>query len=532
MSSFSQTSSEDRVARSAAVVSLATMASRLLGYVRDMLLAYSFGGGGVQAAFLVAFRLPNLLRRLLGEGTLSAAFVPAFTEVLVKDGKVRAWELASSVINLLAAVLSVVSLLGVVGAPYIISLLTLTDPGLGETQLAVGLTRIMFPYIFFVGLAALAMGILNSQRHFASSAMSPVVLNLSMIASIIFLSPFLGKSLEEQIYGVAYGVLIGGLGQLMVQLPALFKKGVNYRFSLNIGHPQVRKIGLLMLPGVVGMAADQVNILVDTMLAWRIGPYAVPALYFSIRLLELPLGAFAVSIATAVLPAASEYAAVGDRDRFKETLSFALRLIFFISIPATAGLIVLRHPIISLLFEHGEFDSVSTGYTAWALLFYSIGIPAIGGVRVIVQGFYSLKDIRTPVKVGLTAVIANIALSLALMGPLKHGGLALATSVAGCLNFIVLFGILSRRVGGLGLRRVLRSLLRVAAASAIMGLAAWWTISRFDYSHPTLSYRVLALTVSLAVGIIVYSIFVFLFRAEEASALRRMVMERWASKRN
>ena len=533
MSNLHRKGSEERVTRSAAVVSLATMTSRILGYIRDMLLAYSFGAGGVQTAFIIAFRIPNILRRLLGEGTLSAAFIPVFTQSLVKEGADKAWQVASSIINLLILVLSVVALLGVIGAPYIISLLTLSVPGTAQTQLAVELTRVMFPYIFFVGLAALVMGILNSQGHFASPALSPIVLNLVIIASVVFLSPLFGTSLEDRIHGVAYGVLIGGLGQLVVQLPALFKKGVKYSFGLNIRHPQVRRVGLLMLPGVVAMAADQVNILVDTMLAWRIGTYAVPALYFSIRLLELPLGAFAVAIATAVLPAASEYAALGEMDKFKDTLSFAVRLLFFISIPAAVGLMVLRRPIIALLFEHGQFDALSTGYTAWALLFYCLGIPAIGAVRVIVRGFYSLNDMKTPVLVGVITVGINIALNLALMGPLNHGGLALATSMAGCFNFLALAWLLGRKVGGFDWKGIVISLIKVIAASLVMGLASWWTMDLLrQVFNPALSYKILSLSTSVAIGVGIYIVFVFLFRVEEARAIKDMVMGRWRSKTN
>ncbi|TSA52350.1 MAG: murein biosynthesis integral membrane protein MurJ, partial [Planctomycetaceae bacterium] len=310
-------------------------------------------------------------------------------------------------------------------------------------ELTVFLTRLMFPYIFFISLVALSMGILNSLRHFAAPALAPVVLNISIIGSVVLLR----NLFPEPIISLAVGVMIGGVLQLAMQFPFLIKVGAKLRPSFDFKHPGIKKIGTLMLPAVFGAAVYQLNIFISTLLASLLPGGSVSYLYYADRIVQLPLGVFAIAVGTASLPTLSEQATSGDLKEMKKTISFSLRLIFFITIPAMIAMIALRVPIISVLFQRGEFDHQSTILTAQALLYYAVGLWAFSGIRVVVSAFYSLQDTKTPVKVAIIALIVNIILSVILMYPMKHGGLALATSVASAVNIIILFFALKRKIG-------------------------------------------------------------------------------------
>jgi putative peptidoglycan lipid II flippase len=455
------------VTRAAGVVGAFTFLSRILGLFRDILIANFFGSGMSADAFFVAFRIPNLLRRLFAEGSFSVAFIPVFTEYLQKKSKGDALLLARVVLTSLVLILTAVTILGVILSPLIVRIIA---PGFGGSSekyaLTVLLTRIMFPYIFFVSVLALLTGVLNSLKHFAAPAMAPIFLNLSMIAALVFLAP----SMRAPTVGLAIGVIVGGVIQMAVQVPLVIKKGLSFAPRWMPAHPALKKIGLLMLPTIFGSAIYQINQLAGTLLASFLREGSVSYLYYADRLVQFPLGVFAIAISTAVLPSLSREAAEKDFDGLREILSHAIRLTMFITIPAMVGLIVLREPIIRLLFQRGAFDSFTTIMTAQALLFYSLGLWAFAALRVFVSAFYSLQDTKTPVKVAVVAMLANILFSVLLMGPLKHGGLALALSLASTLQLCILIYLLRKRLGGIEGRAVAGSMARSFLCSVIMAV--------------------------------------------------------------
>ena len=396
-------SENSRVVKAAGVVGSATFASRVLGFIRDAVIAWFFGAGFSSDAFIAAFRIPNLLRRLFAEGSLSSAFIPVFMEYVIKQGEDEAFHLARSAFRLLSVLLVIVTICGILLSPWIVRLIA---PGFSADKLSLTiiLTRLMFPYIFFIGMVALCMGILNVLGHFAAPALAPVLLNLSIIGSVFFISPFM----KPPVIGLGIGVLIGGILQLLLQLPALIQNGFYFWEKAKMIHPGIKRVGALMLPVILGGAVYQINILVGTLLASLLDQGSVTYLYFADRLVQFPLGVFAIATATAVLPSLSRLAATGDLNTLKDTFAHALKLVFFITIPASVGLIILREPIVALLFQRGEFDAQATRLTAQALLYYAMGLWAFSAVRIIVATFFALQDTKTPLKVAGVSILANI----------------------------------------------------------------------------------------------------------------------------
>lgn len=466
---------EHSLTRSAGVISLSTLLSRVLGLIRDMLTASFFGTTPAMSAFVTAFTIPNLFRRLLGEGALTAAFVPVFTEYLEKEGKEAGWRLANAVISLLMVVLASLVVAGFI----IIWMINRTFALDEQFTLVFQLLQVMLPYLFFICLVGLAMAILNSFRHFAVPALAPVVLNIVWIASILFLCPRFGSTLEQKIFGLALGIVIGGVIQLGIQFPVLKRKGLRFRFTLNWKHPAVKKIVYLMGPSVLGLAIVQLNIVVDRFLAWAISPEAPSTLYYGNRLVQLPLGIFGIALATATLPVLASQVARKKIEEFKKTFSYALRTVILVTVPASVGLIVLRRPIIRLIFQRKEFGLESTEATAWVLLFYSTGLLAFAGLKIVTQAFYAFQDTKTPVKVGVGAMLLNLGLNLLvvfnpyLKTHLREGGLALSTSLAAVMNILILIFLLRRRVGFLPGKEILLSLGKVCVASGVMALSCW-----------------------------------------------------------
>ncbi|HAP42269.1 MAG TPA: murein biosynthesis integral membrane protein MurJ [Nitrospira sp.] len=458
------------VVKAAGLIGAATLSSRILGFVRDMVLARLFGATPAADAFFVAYRVPNLLRELFAEGSMSAAFIPVFTEYHTLKAKRDAWELASATFTTLLTIVTAVTLLGILAAPGIVWLLA---PGFRESpdKLALTslLTQVMFPYLIFISLAALAMGILNSLRAFAAPAFSPVFFNVFTIACMLFLAPWL----PEPIIGVAIGIVVGGLAQFAMQLPGLKGRGMLFGWRFNPGHPGVKRIGRLMVPSLLGLSVTQINITVSTILASYF-PGGPTYLFYGMRLIQFPLGIFGVALATAILPTLSTQAARGALDELRTTIGFGLRMIFFIILPAMVGLILLRYPIVHLVFEHGTFTQADTLATATALLCYAVGLWAFAGVRIIVSAFYSLQDTRTPAVTAGIAVMANILLSLWLMTLLGAAGLALATALAAMLNGSILVGVLHRRLGRVDWGAILRSAGRVLGACIPMVAICLW----------------------------------------------------------
>jgi putative peptidoglycan lipid II flippase len=467
-------SAQGAVVRAAAVVGGATLASRILGFLRDLVVAQAFGAGPVTDAFFVAFRIPNLLRRLLAEGALSSAFIPVFTEYLATRSRGDLLRMLRAVSGGLIVVLALVTLAGVIAAPAIVRLMApgfFADPAIGA--LTVRLTRLMFPYLFFVAIAALAMGVLNAHRRFLTAALSPVALNVGIIGAVLVLVP----RLEQPVLGLAAGVLLGGVGQVLVQLPALARQGVLVLPTLEPRHPAVGRIARLMAPVVVGQSASQLGILVNTVIASFLGGGSVSYLYYADRLVEFPLGVFGIAIATAVLPTLSEQAARRNPEALRETLSFALRLAAFISLPAAVGLFLLRDSMVRVLYQRGAFGPAETAGTAAALGFYALGLVGLATAKIGAQAFFAMGDTRTPVKVAVGAMALNSLLALAFVLPLAHAGLALATSCSASANALALAWLLRRRLPGRSSAAARRGWLRVLAVSAglalALALAAW-----------------------------------------------------------
>lgn len=465
-----------RVTRAAGTIGLATLLSRVLGFVRDMVVAAAFGASLAADAFYVAFRIPSMLRELFAEGSMSAGFVPVFTEYLTKRPREETKRLAQAAFTLLALGLLLVSLLGILLAPWLVRLIA---PGFASTPeklaLTSFLTRLMFPYLLFIGLAALTMGILNALRAFAAPALSPAVFNLCVIGMVVWTATLFA----EPVTAVALGVLAGGLAQWLIQLPSLHRRDMSLRLRWEPAHEGLRRIGLLLLPVLLGLSVAQINIFFNTLFASFLAEGSVTYLYYGMRLIHFPLGVFGIALATAILPSLAALAAQDDRRQLKETLAFGLRMVLFITLPAMTGLILLRVPIIHLLFEHGEFTRTATLGTAAAVAGYAVGLWAFAAVRIAASAFYALQDTKTPVRVAMLAVAANILLCLALMPFFQHMGLALAAALSSILNLGLLLFHLRRRIGDLRGREILRTLSRSLLACTAMGVLCVW-IARWE----------------------------------------------------
>jgi putative peptidoglycan lipid II flippase len=513
-----------KVAKAAGVVGAATLASRIMGYVRDMAMSWGFGTGSSADAFYVAYRIPNLLRELLAEGSMSAAFIPVFTETLTRSTKEDARRLANAIFARLLVILGVLTALGIIFAPVIVKAIAWGFKGDVEKYiLTVKLTRIMLPYLFFIGLAALAMGMLNSLRSFLVPALSPVMLNVMTISSVVISVWFL----REPILGVAVGVVLGGLSQFLIQVPGLGKQGMMLRPQFSPSHPSVKRVGSLALPVLLSSSVTQLNIFISTILASFLATGSITYLFYGMRFIHFPLGVFGIAIATAVLPTMSMQAAKQQTEAFRETLSLGLRLVFFIMFPAMAGLIALRVPIVNLLLERGQFDWISTAGTATAILYYALGLWAFAGVRIVAQAFYSLQDTRTPVKVAVVALVANVLFSVILMKPLEHGGLALATSLAAMINIFLLTKKLRKKIGRMDGRRIARSLLKIIPTSAAMGLIGWWI--SLDPAWGGVGnnlYKTGLLCGGMIASVVFYILVMWLLKSEELAFLWGMVKRR------
>ncbi|ADU61158.1 MAG: murein biosynthesis integral membrane protein MurJ [Pseudodesulfovibrio sp.] len=430
------------IARNAAVVAGATLVSRVLGFVRDMIMAFALGAGIFADAFFVAFRIPNLLRRLFGEGSLTMAFIPVYSRLREEEGEEVAQAMARSAMIWLAVILCGITL----AAELLAGPLTLAiAPGFTRNaelfDVTVDLVRICFPYVVFICGVALCMGVLNAEGRFLAPAMAPSVLNVVMIGSALF-GYWTGLNVA---YSMAYGVLIGGFGQWLSQQSALRAIGFSWRGPWSWRNKGVARMGLLMLPTVFGAAVYQLNILLGTLLASFLPVGSVSYLYYADRLVQFPLGVFGLAISTAALPSLARLAARGEMDEYDSAMSLSLGLTLFIALPSAAGLIALAAPMISLLFERGAFTIEAVTATSRALIAYSVGLPFIALARPLVAGFYALEDTRTPVRIAVLCLAANIGLGLLLMRPLAHVGLALAVSLSSMLNFVLLHVYLSRK---------------------------------------------------------------------------------------
>lgn len=462
-------------------MSLATTLSRILGYGRDMVSAHLFGAGPVSDAFVVAFRLPNLFRDLFAEGALSSAFVPALTRERLK-GEAGAWALAAHMFNALAVALGLLVLAGVFGARW---LLPLVAPGFLDAprtfQLALRLTQILFPFIGFMGFAALFMGMLNARKQFFLPALAPAAMNVVMIGFGLGVCPRLGPLPEQQIVGWAWGALAGGAAQWLIQVPSAWKAGFRWRRGRPWEHAGVRRVIKAMGPAVLGQSTTQVNLVVNTLLASMLAAGSVTYLYYGNRLMQLPLGVFGVAIASAVLPDLARHHAQAELGRFRQTVAYGLKLTLFVTLPAMLGLMLLALPIHVLLLHGGEFDMAATRATALASMVYTAGVVFASWTKLLVPAFYALEKPSLPVKVAVAMVGVNLVLNLLLWRPLGYLGLAGAAVAVMLIQALALLWLLRRQVGGFWRSRDSSEVARMVLAALLMAavvMGADWGLDR------------------------------------------------------
>jgi len=468
-----------RLLRSTATVGSNTLASRVLGFVRDIVIARLFGAGVGADAFFVAFRIPNFMRRLFAEGAFSQAFVPVLGEYKATRSEAEVRDLVAHVAGVLGGTLLVVTAVGVLAAPALVAVFA---PGFlddrAKHDLTAWMLRITFPYILFISLTSLAGGVLNTWERFGVPAFTPVLLNLSLIGAAIWLSPHLA----EPVTALAWGVLAGGVAQLAFQLPFLRRVGMLVRPRLARGHEGVRRILRLIVPAVFGASVSQINLLVDTLIASFLVTGSVSWLYFSDRMVEFPLGVFGIALATVILPNLSQRHAEGAPEVFSDTLDWALRWALLIALPAAIGLAALAAPVLATLFQYGEFGGHDVEMASHSLVAYSAGLLAFVLVKILAPGYFARQDMRTPVRIGVVAMVSNMVLNVALVFPLAHAGLALATSIAAFINAGLLFrglvrgGVYRARPGwgAFALRVALANLVMLGLLVAARGPTSLW----------------------------------------------------------
>ncbi len=512
-------SENKRVTASAVLIGIFTIFSRVLGYIRDMVIAFIFGAGMSADAFFVAFRLSNLLRRIVGEGALTSSFVPVFTGEMESRGedKTALRDLVSKFFTFFFIILVVLTLAGVFFADFLVALMS---PGfLGDQSkfdLTVNLTKFMFPYMIFIGLMAVAMGVLNSYRHFGAPAFAPVLLNISII-TFALISYFFVDVFPEPVYALAVGVLVGGALQFLLQVPYLSKVGMMPvpKFCNYLKEPAINKIFILMGPAILGVGVYQINIFVTMRFASTLTEGSVSYLYYASRLMELPLGVFAVAVANAILPTMSSFASRGDMGSLKESLSFAMRMVNFIIIPSMIGLIILSFPIVEVLFKRGEFSFSDVTGTGYALVFYSLGLIPVAGARIIVSVFYALKDTKTPLYAATAALLVNIIMCYALIDELGHGGLALATSIAALVNYLMLMVYINSKIGGFGGGKFLTSGIKTITSSLVMGGVVYYGLTVSSFATYSGLAKAGVLTLLITLGVAVYTLMSKLLKSDE-----------------
>ena len=462
--------------RATGIVGLAVLCSRVLGLIREQIFAGLFGAGKNLDAFLMAFRLPNLLRDLFAEGALSTAFITTFSGKIAKEGDESAWGLANKIATLTAVFMSAVTLLGIIFAPQLVDLLTWWSWPPDKTALTILLTRIMWPFMLLVSLAALVMGILNAKHVFGAPAMASSYFNLGSIISGVaigwWLDPRFGA---RSLTGLAIGTLVGGLWQLTAQFPSLRRVGYRYRADFQWRDEGVRTVLTLMAPAVIAASAVQVNVLINSGFAASLGNGPVSWLNIAFRLMQLPLGIFGVAIGTVTLPLASKSAALGNIDEFRGILAGGMRLAFLLTIPSAIGLAMLASPIISVIYQHGRFTAEMTRQTAGALQFYAIGLVAYSALKVLTPAFYAIGKRNTPMLVSFLAIGTNLFLNWLFTFRLGwgHRGLAFSTSIVATINFLLLYALMWQQTRGLESRRMFSALAKICLAAGLMALVCW-----------------------------------------------------------
>jgi len=537
-----------RIARAAGVVAALTLASRISGLLRDVVTGYFFGAGVAADAFFVAFRLPNLLRRFVGEGAMSAAFIPVFAESLATRGPAAGERALRAVATGFTLLLAALTVLGIIFAPYWLELLA---PGFGVEPgvmtLTVEMTRWLFPYLLLIGLVALLGGFLNAQRHFTAPALVGVALNLGIIAGAVGLVAVA----DPPVFALVWGVLLGGVLQLAVQVVPLARRGVSLAPLWEPRHPAVGRALRALVPSTFGAAVYQINVTLSTSLASVLAAGSVSALWYAGRLFEFPIGLVAVAIGTAALPSFAEQAVRGAYAEMRRSVTFAVSLTTLLAVPASTALIVLARPITAVLLQHGAFGPDDVERTALALQAYAVGLWPLAMVRVIVPAFYALRDVRTPALAAAASLVANAAASFALIGTvasqppggiaaaiertatalrladLGHAGLALAASLAAAVNLVCLIPPLARRLDGLELRAMAASLLRSAVASVPMAVLIYAAAAAVEWTAPDDTIRKALWLAAISVaGLFAFAGTAVAVGGAEVEAIRRLVRER------
>ncbi len=553
------------VARSAGIVSIAVMGSRVLGLVRELIFAAFFGAGFATDAFIIAFRIPNLLRDLFGEGALSAAFVTTFTAKLNNEGEKSAWRLANLVNNGLFLVLSLIALLGIIFSPQIVGLLMDISPKRGTIDpvkaqltfdLAVQMTRIMFPFLLMISLAAVAMGVLNTKGLFGIPASASTMFNVGSIFGGLLCSYFFAPDyiagiasaiihgqqpqLSQQaaaraIIGMAIGTLIGGICQWLVQVPSLRKVGYRWQPVLSFKDEGVQQVMKLMAPAIIGAAAVQVNVLVSTNFASSLGEGPVSWLNYAFRLIQFPIGVFGVAISTATITKTAREAAQGKLDDFRKTIASSLRLTMLMTIPSTIGLVVLAKPIIGMIYERGRFTASDTNQTAEALMFYALGLSAYSAIKVLAPAFYALKDTRIPMLASVLSIITNYfvaKLSIEYFG-IGHRGLALSVSAVAIINFALLFFFLRQKLNGIDGWELLLAFGKIIAAALLMGGACYFLSAQITLflGDQALFARIMNVMISVGVGVLVFGMTAKILRVGELEQLSAALLRRLSKRK-
>ncbi len=510
------------LARAATIVMLLFVASRVLGLVRDIVISHQFGTSRALDAYFAAFNIPDFIFNVLAGGALGSAFIPTFAAALAQNDARRAWQLARAIITLALILLTALAALLALFAPQIVAATVAHGFAPDDQALTASLMRWMLITPIVFGVSGIVMGILNAHQHFALPALAPTLYNAAIIAGAIFLAPTMG------VYGLAAGVIAGAFLHLAIQLPWFVGRFQisDFRFQIfnlqssihNLQSNDVREVGRLMLPRTLGIAAVQINFLINTVLASGLSAGSIAALSYAWRVMLLPVGVIGQSLATVVFPTLSAQDARNEREGFAATFSTAFRATLYLTIPASVGLFVLGQPFVVLLFQRGEFDARSTAETAFALQFYAVALFAHSGLEIVTRAFYAMHDTKTPVIVGVGAMGLNIALSLGLIAPLAHGGLALANSVATILEVLILLVILQRRLGDMDTRRIVLSVARIAVAALTMGATLVMFTTVFAESS-----AILIAILGAAIGAVVYFIVTFLLRSEEIAFVLRRV---------
>lgn len=524
-SSSEHKSGKKYLVQAAAVVALMTLIGRVLGLIRDILSAKRFGTSWQWDAFLYAFMLPNLFRRIVGEGGLTSAFIPVYNEIVEKQSRAEAFRFANITISFLSLALFafILTVEGVLDVLLKIGFHSQT------VMLTLELSRILFPYLWFLSLYALGMGVLNSHRYFLAPAMGPAILDLVWIGAVLWVPSWMGQDYLGKIRWLSYAILLGGFLHVAAELPPLRKIGFNFQWLWEIGYPGLKKVWKLLLPVVLSFSVVQINITVDMTLGMVLGPGANSSLWYGNRLMQFPLGIFALAMGTALLPMLAQQIARGEKESSRKTLSFALRSVFFIILPSSVGLIVLREPIVRMLFERGEFDAVSTARSAAVLLGYAVGLFAFAGQKIMNSGYYAAQDSRTPMKTSIVALLSNIALNLILMIPFKEAGLALGTSISGMIQFGQLVYFYPKKVGPFPFREVAFSFLRIFLASIAMGIVCYfgWELFKIWVPGQGTARQLLRVFGSMAIAMVSYLAFCLASHVPEAKEALAWFRKKW-----